>query len=204
MGKKSSKGSSHPIPKVEIHLDLSTEQGEELLKTLQVRFEENMERHQGLEWAKVQAKLEAHPEKLSSLNAMDSSGGEPDVVGYDQKTGEYIFYDCSAESPAGRRTICYDGEGQREREKKGVHPAGNAIDIAAAMGIELLTEEQYRELQKLGKFDTKTSSWIKTPTEIRESGGAIFADRRYEHIFVYHNSAPSFYSSRGFRGSLRV
>jgi len=204
MAKKSSKGNGQPIPKVEIHLDLSAEQGEELLKRLEVRFEENMERHQGLEWAKVQAKLEAHPEKLSSLNAMESSGGEPDVVGYDQKTGEYIFYDCSAESPAGRRTICYDGEGQREREKKGVHPAGNAIDIAAAMGIELLTEEQYRELQMLGEFDTKTSSWIKTPSEIREAGGAIFADRRYEHVFVYHNSAPSFYSSRGFRGSLRV
>lgn len=204
MAKKSSKGNGRTIPKVEINLEISPKQGEELLNTLKVRFEENMDRHKGLEWAKVQAKLEAHPEKLSSLNAMESTGGEPDVVGYDKKTGETIFYDCSAESPDGRRSICYDGEGQQEREKKGVHPAGNAIDIAAAMGIELLTEEQYRELQKLGEFDTKTSSWIKTPSEIRELGGAIFADRRYDHVFVYHNSAPSFYSARGFRGSLRV
>lgn len=204
MAKKSSKGNGHAIPKVEINLEISPEQGEELLKTLKDRFEENMDRHKGLEWAIVQANLEAQPEKLSSLYAMESTGGEPDVVGYDKKTGEYIFYDCSAESPKGRRKICYDGEGQQEREKKGVHPAGNAIDIAAAMGIELLTEEQYRELQKLGEFDTKTSSWIKTPSEIRELGGAIFADRRYDHVFVYHNSAPSFYSSRGFRGSLRV
>jgi hypothetical protein len=204
MAKKSSKGNGRTIPKVEINLEISPKQGEELLKTLKVRFEENMDRHKGLEWAKVQAKLEAHPEKLSSLNAMESTGGEPDVVGYDKKTGETIFYDCSAESPEGRRSICYDGEGQREREKKGVHPAGNAIDIAAAMGIELLTEEQYRELQVLGEFDTKSSSWIKTPPEIRELGGAIFADRRFDHVFVYHNSAPTFYSSRGFRGSLRV
>ena len=204
MAKKSSKGNGRPIPKVKINLEILQKQSEELLKTLQIRFEENMDRHKGLEWPKIGAKLEAHPEKLSALNAMESTGGEPDVVGYDKKTGEYIFYDCSAESPQGRRTICYDGEGQEEREKKGVHPAGNAVDIAAAMRIELLNEEQYRELQKLGEFDTKTSSWIKTPPEIRELGGAIFADCRYNRVFVYHNSAPSFYSSRGFRGSLRV
>ena len=204
MAKKTSKGSSRPIPKVEIDLEISPEQGKELLKTLKVRFKENMDRHKGLEWAKVQASLEAQTEKLSSLHAMESTGGEPDVVGHDKETGEYIFCDCSAQSPQGRRSICYDGEGQQQREKKGVHPAGNAIDIAAAMGIELLTEEQYRELQRLGEFDTKTSSWIKTPSEIRELGGAIFADRRYDHVFVYHNSAPTFYAARGFRGSLRV
>lgn len=204
MAKKTSKGSGKPIPSIEINLGLSPEQGEELFRKLKTRFEKNMERHKGLEWAKVQAKLEAHPEKLRSLNAMESTGGEPDVVGYDEETGEYIFYDCSAQSPKGRRKVCYDGEGQREREEKGVHPAGNAVDLAAAMGIELLTEEQYRKLQGLGEFDTTTSSWIKTPSEIRELGGAIFADLRYDHVFVYHNSAPSFYSARGFRGSLRV
>jgi hypothetical protein len=204
MAKKSSKGNGQPIPKLEINLELSPEQGGELLKTLQVRFEENMNRHKGLDWPKIQAKLEAHPEKLSSLNAMESSGGEPDVVGYDEKTGEYIFYDCSAESPKGRRSICYDRKGQEEREKKGVHPAGNAVDLAAAMGIELLNEDQYRELQKLGEFDTKTESWIKAPTDIRKLGGALFCDRRYGHVFVFHNSAPSFYAARGFRGSLRV
>jgi hypothetical protein len=182
----------------------SPEQHEELLKTLKARFEKNMNRHKGVEWAKVQAKLEANAEKLWSLNEMERSGGEPDVVGHDKKTGEYVFYDCSAESPKGRRNVCYDHEGQEEREKRGVHPAGNAMDMAAAMGIELLTEEQYRELQKLGNFDTKTSSWVKTPSDIRKLGGAIFADRRYDHVFVYHNSAPSFYSVRGFRGSLRV
>jgi hypothetical protein len=204
MSKKPSKGNGHPIPKIEIDLGLSPEQGKELLTTLKGRFEKNMNRHKGLEWPEIQAKLEAHPEKVSSLYAMESTGGEPDVVGYDEKTGEYVFYDCSAESPEGRRTICYDGEGQEEREKKGIHPAGNAIDIAAAMGIELLNEGQYRELQKLGEFDTKTSSWIQTPSDIRKLGGALFADRRYNTIFVYHNSAPSFYSARGFRGSLRV
>ena len=204
MAKKASKGNGHSIPKVEINLEISPKQGEELLKKLKVRFEENMDRHKGIMWAEVQAKLEAHPEKLSSLNAMESTDGEPDVVGYDKKTGEYIFIDCSVESPRGRRSICYDGEGQKEREKKGVHPGGNAIDIAAAMGIELLNEDQYRELQKLGEFDTKTSSWIQTPTEIRKLGGAFFADRRYDHVFVYHNSAPSFYAARGFRGSLKV
>ena len=204
MAKKSSKGSGRPIPKIEINFELSPEQGEELLKTLQDRFEKNMNRHKGLEWSKVQAKLEANSEKLWSLNAMESTGGEPDVVGYDKKTGEYIFYDCSAESPQDRRSVCYDGDGQEEREKKGVHPAGNAIDIAASMGIELLNEEQYRELQKLGEFDSKTSSWIQTPSDIRELGGALFCDRRFDHVFLYHNSAPSFYSARGFRGLLRV
>jgi hypothetical protein len=204
MAKKSSKGSGKPIPKIEINLELSPEQREELLKTLKARFEKNMQRHKGLEWLKIQAKLDAHPEKLASLNAMESTGGEPDIVGYDQKTGEYIFYDCSAESPIGRRSICYDREGQAEREKKGVHPAGNAIDLAAALGIELLNEDQYRELQKLGEFDTKTESWIQTPTDIRKLGGALFCDRRYGHVFVFHNSAPSFYAARGFRGWLRV
>jgi hypothetical protein len=204
MAKKPSKGSGKPIPKIEINLELSPEQREELLKTLKVRFEKNMNRHKGLEWSKIQAKLEAHPEKQSSLNAMESTGGEPDVVGYDNKTGEYIFYDCSAESPKGRRSICYDGEAQEEREKKGVHPAGNAIDLAAAMGIELLAEEEYRALQQLGNFDTKTESWVKTPTDIRKLGGALFCDRRYGHVFVFHNSAPSFYAARGFRCSLSV
>jgi hypothetical protein len=204
MANKSSKGSGSPHPKIEINLELSPKTGKELFKTLQVRFEKNMIRHKGLEWPEIQTKLQAHPEKLLSLNAMESTGGEPDVVGYDKKTGEYIFYDCSAESPEGRRSICYDGEGQEEREKKGVHPAGNAVDLASAMGIELLNEDQYRELQKLGEFDTKTSSWIQTPADIRKLGGALFADRRYGKIFVYHNSAPSFYAARGFRGSLRV
>jgi hypothetical protein len=184
--------------------ELSPEQREELLKALKARFEKNMNRHKGLEWAKVQANLEANTEKLWSLNEMERTGGEPDVVGHNKKTGEYIFYDCSAESPKGRRNVCYDREGQEAREKQGVHPEGNAIDMAAAMGIELLTEEQYRELQKLGNFDTKTSSWVKTPSDIRKLGGAIFADRRYGHVFVYHNSAPTFYGSRAFRGSLRV
>jgi hypothetical protein len=184
--------------------ELSPEQREELLSALRARFEINMNRHKGLEWAKVQAKLEANTEKLWSLNEMERTGGEPDVVGHDKKMGEHIFYDCSAESPKGRRNVCYDREGQEAREKRGVHPEGNAIDMAAAMGIELLTEEQYRELQKLGNFDTKTSSWVKTPSDIRKLGGALFADRRYGHVFVYHNSAPSFYGVRAFRGSLRV
>jgi len=183
---------------------LSPEQREELLRALKVRFEENMNRHKGLVWTKVQTKLEANAERLWSLNEMERTGGEPDVIGHDKKTDEYIFYDCSAETPKGRRNVCYDHEGQKEREKKGVHPEGNAVDMAAAMGIELLTEEQYRELQKLGDFDTKTSSWVKTPFDIRKLGGAIFCDRRYDHVFVYHNSAPTFYGVRGFRGSLRV
>jgi hypothetical protein len=204
MVKKSSKGSGKPISRIEINLKISSKQREDLLKTLKDRFEKNMNRHKGLAWPKIQAKLEAHPEKLSSLHAMESTGGEPDVVGYDQKTGEYSFYDCSTESPQGRRSICYDREGQAEREKKGVQPAGNAVDLAAAMGIELLNEDQYRELQKLGNFDMKTESWLKTPSAIRKLGGAIFADRRYGRVFVFHNSAPSFYAARGFRGSLRV
>lgn len=204
MAKQGSKGSGKRIPRVKINLDVSAEQREELLETLKARFDDNKSRHKGLDWSDVLARLEARPEKLASLNAMESTGGEPDVVGYDKKTGEYIFYDCSAETPDGRKNICYDAEGQREREKKGVHPAGNAVDIAADMGIELLTEAQYRELQELGEFDTRTSSWINTPPEIRELGGALFADRRYDHVFVYHNSAPTFYSSRGFRGALRV
>jgi hypothetical protein len=183
--------------------ELSAEQREALLKTLKARFEKNMNRHQGLEWAKVQAKLDANPDKLWSLNEMESTGGEPDVVGHDKQAGEYIFYDCSAESPKGRRSICYDREGQEARNPES-RPENNAIDMAAAMGVELLTEEQYRELQKLGEFDTKTSSWIKTPTDIRKLGGALFADRRYDNVFVYHNSAPSYYAARGFRGSLRV
>ena len=204
MAEKASKGSSRPIPKVEINLDISAGRAEKLLQTLQDRFEGNMQRHKGLEWPEVQARLQARPDKLSSLHAMESTGGEPDVVGSFDKTGEFIFYDCSAESPEGRRNVCYDGKGQNEREKKGIYPAGNAVDAAAAMGIELLNEEQYRALQELGAFDTKTSSWIQTPADIRKRGGAIFADRRYDHVFVYHNSAPSFYSARGFRGALKV
>jgi hypothetical protein len=202
MAKKSSKGSGRPIPKVEIKLELSPQQGKELLKTLKARFEKNMNRHKGLEWAKVQVKLEAHPEKLLSLNAMESTGGEPDVVGYDKKTGENIFYDCSAESPKGRRSVCYDREALESRKKH--KPEDSAIEMATAMGIELLTEEQYRELQKLGNFDLKTSSWVKTPANIRKLGGAIFCDRRYDTVFVYHNGAESYYAARGFRGSLRV
>ncbi len=181
---------------------LSAEQREELLAVLKARFETHMNRHRGLEWASVQARLEANPEKLWSLYEMERTGGEPDVVGYDAETGEYIFYDCSPESPAGRRSLCYDREALEARKEH--KPESSAIDMAAAMGIELLTEEQYRELQELGDFDTKTSSWLKTPPEIRKLGGALFADRRYGRVFVYHNSAPSYYSSRGFRGSLRV
>ena len=181
---------------------LSSKQREELLGALKARFEKNMNRHKGLEWAKIQAKLEANTEKLWSLNEMERTGGEPDVVGHDKKTGEFIFYDCSAETPKGRRSICYDREGQESRKEH--KPENNAIDMAAAIGIELLTEEQYRELQKLGNFDTKTSSWVKTPSAIRKLGGAIFGDRRYDHVFLYHNGADSYYAARGFRGSLKV
>jgi len=182
--------------------DLSPEQRAELLSALKARFEKNMNRHKGLAWDKVQAKLEANAEKLWSLNEMERTGGEPDVVGHDKKTGEYIFYDCSAESPKGRRSVCYDREAlESRREHK---PEDNAIDMAAAMGIELLTEEQYRELQNLGDFDTKTSSWVKTPSAIRKLGGALFCDRRYDTVFVYHNGAESYYAARAFRGSLRV
>jgi hypothetical protein len=198
------KGSGKPIPRVEVNLEVSTGQAEELLKKLGIRFVENMERHKGLEWAKVQAKLETQPDKLSSLNAMETTGGEPDVVGYDKRTGEYIFYDCAEQSPAGRRSICYDGVGEQARIKKGIHPGGNAVDLAEAMGVELLNEEQYRDLQALGEFDTKTESWLKTPVEIRDLGGAIYGNRRYNRVFVGHNSAPSFYAGRGFRGLLRV
>jgi hypothetical protein len=182
--------------------DLSPEQRKELLSALKARFEKNMNRHIGLEWAKVQAKLEANPEKLWSLNEMERTGGEPDAVGQDEKTGEYIFYDCSAESPKGRRNVCYDREALEARKE--YKPKDSAMDMAAAMGIEILTEEQYQELQKLGNFDTKTSSWVKTPSEIRKLGGAIFCDRRYDHVFVYHNGAESYYGVRAFRGSLRV
>ena len=180
--------------------ELSSEQRKELLSALKTRFEKNMNRHKGLEWTKVQAKLEGNIEKLWSLNEMERTGGEPDVVGYDK--GEYIFYDCSAESPKGRRSLCYDREALEARKE--FKPKNNAIDMTAAMGIELLTEEQYRTLQKLGKFDLKTSSWIKTPSDIRKLGGAIFCDRRYNTIFVYHNGAESYYAARGFRGSLKV
>ena len=181
---------------------MSLEQREELLKALKARFEKNMNRHQGLEWAKVQEKLDANTEKLWSLNEMERTGGEPDVVGHDQKKDEYIFYDCSAESPKGRRSVCYDREALESRKKH--KPENSAIDMATAMGIELLTEEQYRALQKLGNFDMKTSSWVQTPSDIRKLGGAIFCDYRYEHVFVYHNGADSYYAARGFRGSLRV
>jgi Protein of unknown function (DUF4256) len=182
--------------------ELSPKQREELLKTLKARFEKNMKRHKGLEWVKVQAKLEGNTKKLWSLYEMERTGGEPDVVGQDKKTGEYIFYDCSAESPGGRRSVCYDREGLESRKE--FKPENNAVDMAAAMGIEILTEEQYRELLKLGNYDTKTSSWLKTPPEIRKLGGAIFADFRYGHVFVYHNGAQSYYGARAFRGSLRV
>ena len=181
---------------------MKAKERDELLRTLKARFEKNMNRHKGLAWAKVQDKLEANPEKLESLHEMERTGGEPDVVGHDKKTGEYIFYDCSAESPKGRRSVCYDRQALNSRKE--FKPKDNAIDMAAAMRIELLTEEQYRELQKLGEFDTKTSSWIKTPADIRKLGGALFADRRYDNVFVYHNGAPSYYAARGFRGSLRV
>ena len=182
--------------------ELSPKQREDLLRSLKSRFEKNMNRHRGLEWAGVQARLEAHTERLWSLSEMERTGGEPDVVGHDKKTGEYIFYDCSAESPKGRRNVCYDREAREER--KAFKPDDSAIEMAASMGIELLTEEQYRELQKLGDFDTKTSSWVKTPSDIRKLGGALFADRRYGNVFVYHNGAPSYYGGRAFRGSLRV
>src|ERR1700737_1039672 len=182
--------------------DLSPERRKELLSALKARFEKNMNRHKGLAWAEVQAKLEVNAEKLWSLNEMERTGGEPDVVGHDKKTDEYIFYDCSAESPKGRRSVCYDREALESRKEH--KPEDDAIDMAVAMGIELLTEEQYRELQKLGNFDTKTSSWVKTPSDIRKLGGALFGDRRFGRVFVYHNGAQSYYSARAFRGSLRV
>jgi hypothetical protein len=189
--------------------NLSPKQIEELLKSLKTRFEKNMQRHQGIKWAKVQAKMESNPEKMWSLNEMERTGGEPDVVGYDNlpagkagKTGEYIFYDCSAESPDGRRSLCYDREALESRKEH--KPKDSAVDMADAMGIEILTEEQYRELQKLGGFDLKTSSWVKTPAEIRKLGGALFCDRRYDKVFTYHNGAESYYAARGFRGVLKI
>jgi hypothetical protein len=182
--------------------DMKAIQGEELLSTLKGRFEKNMNRHGGLEWAEVQARLEANPKKLRSLDEMERTGGEPDVVGHDKKTGEYIFFDCSAESPKGRTSVCYDREALDSRKEH--KPANNAIDMAAAMGVEVLTEEQYRELQKLGEFDTKTSSWVKTSAEIRKRGGALYGERRYGRIFVGHNGAQSYYGARAFRGLLRI
>ncbi len=182
--------------------ELSPKQREDLLKTLETRFEKNMSRHKGLDWPKVQARLEANGEKLWSLNEMERTGGEPDVVGHDRKTGEYVFYDCSAETPKDRRSLCYDGEALAARKEH--KPKSSALDLAAAMGIELLTEEQYCELQALGEFDTKTSSWLKTPADIRKLGGAIFGDRRFGRVFVYHNGAESYSAGRAFRGSLRV
>jgi hypothetical protein len=182
--------------------DLKAKQREELFGALQARFEKNMNRHKGLEWAKVRARLEANPEKLWSLHEMENTGGEPDVVGYDKNTGEFIFYDCSAESPAGRRSLCYDHEALKARKEH--KPKDSAMNMAVAMGVEILSEEQYRELQQLEEFDAKTSSWIKTPAAIRKLGGALFCDRRYDHVFVYHNGAESYYAARGFRSSLRV
>ncbi len=182
--------------------EYSPEQREELFETLKDRFEKNMNRHMGLDWVKVQAKLEANTDKLWSLHEMEVTGGEPDVVGYDKTTAEFIFYDCSAETPKGRRSVCYDREALESRKKH--KPENSVLDMAADMGIELLTEEQYRELQKLGEFDLKTSSWVQTPDNIRKFGGAIFCDRRYDTVFMYHNGADSYYAARGFRGSLRV
>jgi hypothetical protein len=187
---------------METKKELSKEQREELIKVLKFRFEKNMGRHKGIEWDKVQSKLEANIKKLWSLHEMERTGGEPDVIGFDSNSGEYIFYDCSAESPKDRRSICYDREALESRKEN--RPKNNAADLASEMGIEILNEEEYRELQKLGSFDTKTSSWVKTPAEIRELGGAIFCDRRYNRVFVYHNGAESYYGVRGFRGSLRV
>jgi hypothetical protein len=184
------------------NVTLSNKQREVLVQTLKARFEKNMSRHADLEWAKIQTRLEANAEKLWSLHEMERTGGEPDVVGRDKKTGEYIFYDCSAESPKGRRSLCYDREALDSRKEN--KPKDNAVDMAAALGIELLTEEQYRELQRLGTFDTKTSSWVKTPSAIRKLGGALFCDRRFDTVFLYHNGAESYYAARAFRGSLRV
>ncbi|MFN2276722.1 MAG: DUF4256 domain-containing protein [Candidatus Promineifilaceae bacterium] len=200
--KKSSKKLERYVPNP--NRTLSPAQREELLSAVRNRFADNMSRHEGLEWADIETKLEANPEKLWSLNEMERTGGEPDVFGRDPQTAEYLFFDSSAESPAGRRSICYDQAGQAEREKKKVFPAGSAVGMAQSMGIELLTEDQYRALQESGEFDLKTSSWVQTPAEIRALGGAIFCDRRYGQVFTYHNGASSFYSARGFRGLLRV
>jgi hypothetical protein len=191
-----------PMKNAETKKKMSAKEREELLSTLQARFEKNLNRHQGLEWAKVKAKLEAHPEKLWSLNEMEKTGGEPDVVGQDKKMGEYIFFDCSPESPKGRTSVCYDREALESRKE--FKPKNSALDLAAAMGIEILTEEQYRELQLLGDFDAKSSSWVKAPADMRKLGGGLYGDRRFGRVFVYHNGAQSYYSGRGFRGSLRV
>jgi hypothetical protein len=201
--KKSSSKKLEPY-KPNPNQELSPDQQDELLSIVQTRFEENMNRHKDLKWADVQVRLEADSAKMWSLNEMERTGGEPDVVGYDKKTGEFIIYDCAAESPDGRRSICYDQDGLAQREKKGVYPAGSAVGMAETMRIDLLTEEQYRALQEFEDFDMKTSSWVKTPSEIRDLGGAIFCDRRYDTVFTYHNGAESFYSARGFRGALRV
>ena len=186
----------------ETRQQLPSEQRGALLTTLKARFEKHMNRHQGLQWTAVQARLEANPEKMWSLHEMERTGGEPDVVGHDKKTGQYVFYDCSAESPTGRRSVCYDREALEARKEH--KPKNSATDMAVAMGIEILTEAQYRELQTLGEFDTKTSSWVKTPPDIRARGGAIFCDRRYDHVFTYHNGAESYYAARAFRGALKV
>lgn len=197
------KGNGKPIPKVELPSKLTKDSREELLETLAERFQANKARHKGLDWSKIQAKLEKSSQKLEALNSMEATGGEPDVIGYDKKADEYIFCDCSEQSP-NRRSICYDGEGEAMRKKKDINPGGNAVDLAKEMGVELLDEEEYRQLQEVGEFDTTTSSWLKTPKDIRKLGGAIFGDRRYDTVFKYHNGAESFYSARGFRGLLRV
>ena len=190
------------MPAAKAKKEMTSKKRDELLAVLEARFEKNMDRHKGIAWAKVKARLDANPEKLWSLNEMERTGGEPDVVGQEKKTGEYIFFDCSPETPEGRRSVCYDREGLDSRKE--FKPANTAVDMAAAMGIELLTEEQYLELQNLGDFDTKTSSWVKTPSEIRKLGGALYSDRRYGRVFVGHNGAQSYYGARGFRGSLKV
>jgi len=196
--------SNQPIQKIKIETKISPPQTKNLIKILEKRFEKNSNRHKGIKWEKIKNILESERKKIISLYAMETTGGEPDVISFDGKTEEYFFCDCSEQSPKGRRNVCYDQDAQNEREEKGVFPAGNAVSLAKDMGIELLTKDQYQMLQQVVKFDTTTSSWLKTPEEIRKFGGAIFADRRYNHVFIYHNSAPTFYSSRGFRGVLRV
>ncbi|MEM7336754.1 MAG: DUF4256 domain-containing protein [Chloroflexota bacterium] len=198
------KGKGKPIPKVEINLNPTAEQRAELLQTIQSRFEQNSHLREGVAWREVLMRLQAQPEKIASLYAMETTGGEPNIVIFEQDSDNFFFIDCAAQSPTGRRSICYDSKGEAARIKKGIHPGGNAEDIAQSMGIDILDESQYRQLQALGEFDTKTESWLKTPSKIRALGGAIFGDRRYDTVFVSHNSAPSFYSSRGFRGLLRI
>lgn len=199
-----SKGGGKSIPKVKVEKHLPKDQEEQFINALKKRFKENTKRHKNLDWDKLENKLRKHPVKLLSLYNMENTGGEPDVIGYDKENKEYTFCDCSKESPEGRRSICYDTAGEEERKKKGIHPGGNAVNLAKEMGIELLDKMQYRNLQELGEFDTKTSSWLKTPDTIRQLGGAIFGDRRYDTVFVYHNGAQSFYSARGFRGILTL